>query len=285
MKLIKKINNNFALAIDGQGEEIIVSGKGIGFIKMPCVVTDLSIINRTYYDIDSKYMGLFNEIPEDVLEISIKTVDYAKNKLKNKLNPNLMLTLADHIHFGIERYKKGIVFDFPLTYDFEQLYSLEIQIGKYALKLIKEQLNIELPQTEITGIAMNIINSELFSSVSNSEQTFHELIQHITTIIEKYFQIDINRHTVNYSRFTTHLRYLFKRVSQNKTISSDNLKIFKSLQEETPETYQCVYQIKAYLKRKKNWVLDEEELLYLILHVNRLLIREDCNHQGITSDT
>lgn len=87
MRLIKKINNNFAMAVDSQGEEVIVSGKGIGFIKIPCEITDLSVVDRTYYGIDSKYIGLLNEIPEDILEISIKVVDYAKHKLKNRLNP------------------------------------------------------------------------------------------------------------------------------------------------------------------------------------------------------
>ena len=56
MKLLKKINNNYALALDSNGEEIIVSGRGIGFQKMPCDLNDLSLISRTYYDIDLKYM-------------------------------------------------------------------------------------------------------------------------------------------------------------------------------------------------------------------------------------
>lgn len=282
MRLIKKINNNFAMAVDSQGEEVIVSGKGIGFIKIPCEITDLSVVDRTYYGIDSKYIGLLNEIPEDILEISIKVVDYAKHKLKNRLNPNLMFTLADHIHFSIERYQKGIVFDFPLTYDFEQLYSNEIQISKYALMIIQKQLNISLPKEELSGIAMNIINSELYSSLGNTEQNLDLLIEKMTIVIEEFFGIEVKRDTVNFSRFATHLRYLFKRISEKKSISSDNLKIYQSLKNETPETYQCVIKLADYLNKEKNWILDEEELIYLILHVNRLCTREDCNRKGIT---
>lgn len=206
MRLIKKINNNFAMAVDSQGEEVIVSGKGIGFIKIPCEITDLSVVDRTYYGIDSKYIGLLNEIPEDILEISIKVVDYAKHKLKNRLNPNLMFTLADHIHFSIERYQKGIVFDFPLTYDFEQLYSNEIQISKYALMIIQKQLNISLPKEELSGIAMNIINSELYSSLGNTEQNLDLLIEKMTIVIEEFFEIEVKRDTVNFFSFC----YAFK---------------------------------------------------------------------------
>lgn len=146
---------------------------------------------------------MLNEIPEDILEISIKVVDYAKHKLKNRLNPNLMFTLADHIHFSIERYQKGIVFDFPLTYDFEQLYSNEIQISKYALMIIQKQLNISLPKEELSGIAMNIINSELYSSLGNTEQNLDLLIEKMTIVIEEFFGIEVKRDTVNFSRFAT----------------------------------------------------------------------------------
>ena len=108
MRLIKKINNNFAMAVDSQGEEVIVSGKGIGFIKIPCEITDLSVVDRTYYGIDSKYIGLLNEIPEDILEISIKVVDYAKHKLKEQIEPNLIFSLR-HLSILLKRYTKRAI--------------------------------------------------------------------------------------------------------------------------------------------------------------------------------
>ena len=52
MQVIKKINNNFAICVDGEGNELIAFGKGIGFPKVPYEIEDLSVINRTFYDID-----------------------------------------------------------------------------------------------------------------------------------------------------------------------------------------------------------------------------------------
>lgn len=277
MKLIKKINNNFAIGVDNHGKQVIVSGKGIGFQNIPCELTDLSVINRTFYDVDSKYIGLLNQMPQGIVEVSTHIIDIAKRKLNKELNPNIIFTLADHINFSIVRYKKGIVFDFPLTYDFEQLYRKEIEIAKYALKIINKKLEISLPEGEITGIAMNIVNSEMSSSVSGGVNDYKELINAITIIVEKYSSLKIDKDNVNYSRFATHLRYLFIRIEECKTISSDNLKIYRSLLVETPNAYECVSQIKKYLKEKKNWDLDKEESLYLMLHVNRLFNREDCN--------
>ncbi|WP_099467372.1 PRD domain-containing protein [Konateibacter massiliensis] len=285
MKLLKKINNNFALALDSYGEEIIVSGKGVGFMKMPCELEDLSQISRTFYDINDKYIELINEIPEEVLKVSIEIVDYAKRKLGSKLNPNLIFTLADHLNFAIDRHKKGITFDFPLSYDFRLFYEKEIDVGKYALKIIESKMNIKLPKEEITGIAMNIVNSELYLLNGNAGHDSDKLMEGITKIVENYFNIEINKETASYSRFVSHLQCLFKRIAENKSIASENKKLLLSMIEEVPEAYECVLQISNYLNRKKNWILDEEETLYLMLHVNRVCSREDCYRQGITSET
>lgn len=35
MKVIKKVNNNVAIAINDNNEEVFVVGKGVGFLKTP----------------------------------------------------------------------------------------------------------------------------------------------------------------------------------------------------------------------------------------------------------
>lgn len=283
MKLLKKINNNFALAEDSNGEQIIVSGRGIGFQKMPCEITDLNQITRTYYDIDSRYVGLIKEISEEVFDISSKIAQYAKKKIDVSFNPNMVFILSDHIQFCIERYKKNMTFEYPLSYDFRQLHKKETEVGEYAVNLLNKTFQIKIPIEESIGIAMIVLNSETMSETQKVD--FNVLTSAITTIIESYFDIDIDRSSVNYSRFVTHLIYLFERVVQHKKITSENMKIYQSVVEETPETYRCVLKIKNYLLRKQNWYLEDEEILYLILHINRLRSNEDCYRKGITSDT
>lgn len=270
--LIKKINNNFVLALDNSGKEIIVSGRGVGFQQMPCELTDLNLISRTYYDIDSKYIGLIKDIDEKIIDVSIKTYDYAKSIVVSAFNPNLIFTLADHINFAIQRMKKGCIFEFPLNHVFRQAYKLEIEVGKHALKLVEEDLGILLPKEEINSIAMNVINAELNPITYNND--FEELINNITKQIESYFKIEINRESFTYTRYATHLRYLFTRISIDKSILSDNSCMIDSVIKEAPKTYECVKYISEYLKVKKKWNLSKEEELYLILHVNRLCVKE-----------
>ncbi|MBA1393021.1 hypothetical protein EQ500_03915, partial [Lactobacillus sp. XV13L] len=44
MQVIKKINNNAAICLDQNQDELIAFGKGIGFPKTPYELTDLSKI-------------------------------------------------------------------------------------------------------------------------------------------------------------------------------------------------------------------------------------------------
>ncbi|MGN0974935.1 MAG: CAT RNA binding domain-containing protein [Gemmiger sp.] len=62
MKIVKKLNNNVALAQDRAGRELIVFGKGVGFPTMPYELEDLSRIQRTFYNVQPQYMALLNDL-------------------------------------------------------------------------------------------------------------------------------------------------------------------------------------------------------------------------------
>ena len=49
MLILKKINNNVALAASDDGREVVVFGKGIGFHEMPYELADESLIQRKFY--------------------------------------------------------------------------------------------------------------------------------------------------------------------------------------------------------------------------------------------
>ena len=160
MKVIKKINNNVAVCLDNDGHELIAFGKGTGFPKTPYELTDLSKIWRTYYGINPSYLGLLNDIPEEVFELSIKIVDFAKMKIENQINSNIVFTLADHINFAIERFKKNLDIRMPFVYDIQHLYESEMQIGLFAIKLINKSMNVYLTKDEAVSIALHFINAE-----------------------------------------------------------------------------------------------------------------------------
>lgn len=277
MRVIKKINNNVALCLDNNNHELIAFGKGIGFPKIPYELDDLNKIDRTYYGINHNYLNLIDEIPEEIFEISAKIADYASGKIMNELNPNIIFTLADHINFAIQRYQKKIAIKMPFSYDIQYLYEKEMNIGKIAVKFINKELKIRLSSDEAVGIALHFINSENMEKTKNGNISENAIIDDIVSIIEKEFNIGISKKGINYSRFISHMQYLLKRQEKYITINSDNEKMFEMMKKEYQQTFECVLKIKRYIEEKLGWNPSNEELLYLMLHVNRLCSREDCN--------
>ena len=147
MKVIKNINNNISLCLDSRNNEVVAFGKGIGFTKPPYDVP-LSKIDRTFYDVDEEQLAVLNRIPENVLEAAAEIVDLANEKMDNQFRENVVFTLADHIDFSVQRYRKNINIKLPLFYEVRQLYPKESEIGKQALNILKKRLDIALPREE-----------------------------------------------------------------------------------------------------------------------------------------
>jgi len=277
MKLIKHINNNFAVAEDSVGNVVIVQGKGIGFGDLPRELKDFNGIVRTYYNLDESYVGMINDIPSEVITLSGKIIDKVVNTIDCKLSANIIITLADHICFSIERHKKDMNIKMPILYDVKNLYDKEYAIGVYALKLIREELYEFLPEAEAAYIALHIINAEqmeISKSVSNDI-----IISNITKLIEDEYNIKISKDSFNYSRFVSHMNYLLKRSEANQLIQSKNERIFEKISNEYPKSFICANKITKYLKKLLSIKLNDEEKLYLMLHINRLCSREACNNR------
>ena len=278
MRAIKRLNNNVVICLTAKGREVIARGKGIGFHDIPYDVP-LSAIERTYYDVDDKYISVIENIDDQYLQLAGEIIDYTKEELNTVLNNNIIFTLADHLQFSIERHKKKMVITLPIMYDIQYMYPEETSVGKYAVKLIKEKTGIALGNEESAMIALHIINAEAQQKNKEEGELLEDrIVADITGIIEREFGITIEKQGFNYSRFVSHINYLLRRSKNKEMIQSENKTIYEKLKQESPNAYLASEKISAYLKERLKIELTDEEKLYLILHINRLSSREECNH-------
>ena len=275
MRVIKSININAAICVDGKGRELIALGNGIGFGAIPREVP-LSDIKRTFYGVDPKYLGLVSELPEDVLEFAAQLADLARSGLSYELSPNLPVTLADHIAFAIKRAEEHMVVEMPLAFDVQQSYPAEYRIGEMAVHGIERTFSVHLPRTEAVGIALSIVNSAVSASTHDTErqQMTERLIEGSTKIVERRLGIEVERSSFDYARFATHMRYLIGRLISGEHASSGAAALLPELLERYPEVSSCGNAVADYLGQNLMKTLDEEERVYLILHVNRVFERE-----------
>lgn len=269
MKVIKKINNNVALCVDSQNRELVAFGKGIGFPAMPYEVS-LNKVSMTFYQVNSYYLELLGSISEDIFEIASEVVIVALKNLGGQLNPNLVFSLADHINFAIIRQETHREMKFPLSFEIETFYPKETELAKLVLQLIRKRLKVILPKSEISLIAMHFVNAQSESQMIEKSDDVEKLIEEIRYKTEEFLKIKIDNKSVNYNRFVLHIRYFLKRLEDNGQVQEDNSIILAALRNDEPLVYKCVCDIGRMVENKTGIPVSENELTYLMIHINRI---------------
>lgn len=281
MRLLKKINTSAALCVDDDGCQLVALGKGIGFLETGASVP-LSRIDRTFYDVDQRYVASLNDIPQDVFEFVSQLIDAAEGLLSYPLSPNLPFILADHVAFAIKRAREGIQVRMPLAFDVRQQYPMEYRLGELAVDRINRTFSVKLPKSEAVGIAMAFVNNATQSSAANtvSGETFERVLSRSVRAIERITGVKVDRDSFNFTRFATHLQYLFQRIEAGEPIESGSASMYPQMRNDYPDIASCVDAVGDLLRKNLGHDLSDEERLYLMLHINRIVAKANDAPSG-----
>lgn len=100
MEIVKRINTSAVLCVDGNGRQLVAFGRGLGFKNVGEEVP-LSEIQRTFYNVSSRYVALVDEVPDELLELTSDVIDMSTGLLPYEVSPNLPFILADHIAYAV----------------------------------------------------------------------------------------------------------------------------------------------------------------------------------------
>ena len=276
MRAIRRINNNVAVCEDDAGNELLAMGKGIGFGQLP---RDLALadVERTFYNVDARFLSAINDLPQPVLDFAIASADYVRSETSYALSPNFAFILADHLAFAIKRAEQNIHVRMPLAYDVEQTYPDEYRLARHILRRVRRTFNVALPNDEATGIAMNIVNAraEATSAEESARQRADEdMLEDVTELVEDFFGVQVDRSSFAFSRYATHMRYLFERLHAGTALDSSVVEGFRGIEERYPEGVACVEKIARHIAHKwEGAELSPDEKLYLVIHVSRICIK------------
>ena len=134
LKILKAINNNVVSCLDDNNKELVVMGKGLGFQAKPGTPLNTKLVEKVFR-MDSpenitRLKDTFARLPENLLELCSKIIDYANQVLGRRLNESIYLTLTDHIQFAIERSRLGLDMHNALVTEVRVFYPEEYAIGK-----------------------------------------------------------------------------------------------------------------------------------------------------------
>lgn len=134
----------------------------------------------------------------------------------------------------------------------------------------------DLPEDEACAIALHIVNGEVVAPNDESSislvMTSAKVMTEVTAIIEEQTGVKLNRESYAYNRFAAHFRYLTARLQSEERGGEDRQQLHsRAGLLRLPEVYSCVEKINDYLLEEYGWQCSREELLYLMMHVNRLI--------------
>lgn len=273
MRVDKVLNNNLVISVSEQNREIILMGRGIGFGLKPGMEIDESKIEKKFYGFsDSKnetlFMELLERVPMEHLAVGLQIVEYAREHMNKELNENLVLGLSDHISFSIERQKQGLFLANTLLLEIRKFYTEEYRIGQAALDIIEEQLGIRLPEDEAGFIAIHIVDAQYGCDAAVSNQML-SMISDIIHIIQLTYGTILDETSFDYIRFITHLKFFLHRILKNDFVHRGD-RLYDMVSALYPEAAECSEKIRTYLEEKLHYTVQEEELGYLTIHIEKL---------------
>lgn len=277
MRIKKVINNNILCAVDEKGNELIVTGRGIGFQRHRGEILDPALVERTYRMEEKsgqrKLRELVEKIPIEHLSLTENLIRHIQTQIPQKLNESLLITLADHISFAIARKEQGVEFSNPLKGPIMSYYPAEYCLGQHCLKVIRGELGVSLHEDEAAFIALHIVNAELNTDMSEMFE-ITKFLEGAIAVVEYFYQKQFDRESLDFNRFVVHLRYFAQRLFQNKLMEDTREErdaLFRELiMKNCKEHYKCALCIADYVRNTYQKTLSDEELTYLTIHLKRI---------------
>ena len=276
MRIKKVINNNILCVIDEKGHESIVTGRGLGFGRKVGQFVDSGGVEKIYRMEDKtgqrRLRELVEQIPLEHLHLTEQMIETIRSEIRQPLNDSLLITLADHISFAIQRSEQGIGFSNPLMAPIREFYPEEYRLGMECLATIRQRCHADLSDDEGGFIALHIVNAELNTTMSvvNDVTRF---VDGCVQVVEYFYNCHFDRDALDFSRFTVHLRFFAQRVFQGKQEQENDThdEVFRALiARNCSEHYKCACCIAEYVRNTWHKELSDEELVFLTIHLKRI---------------
>lgn len=277
MQIHKILNNNVVVVLDEQEKEQVVMGKGLAFKKKCGDEIDPAQIDKVFTmsnpDTNNKFQEIVANIPLEYMLLVEDIITYAKTHIGKKINDSIYISLADHIFMSVKRFSEGIVVKNALLWDIKRFYKDEFYIGQKAVEMIAQRTKIILPEDEAGFIALHFVNAQMEENPDKVEDmyTITKVMQELSNIVKYYFNMEYDEDSVYYYRFVTHLKFFAQRLVTKKTYQEESeddlLDIIKM---KYKNAYECVKVIKKFLVEQYDYLLSDEEMLYLTIHIARV---------------
>ena len=275
--LTKAFNNNIVL-VKVNGKEKILFSKGIGFgKKFGDIISKEEKIEKIFSIENEENLKnldkLIDKVDNDFFAVCEEAIYEISHIIKGELNENIHIGLIDHLYFAIKRLKSNEEIQNPFLVEIETLYPREFDLAMMVAKKVGDHVSVTIPEGEIGFIALHIHSAINNGDLSNTIK-YSYLSNTIVEYVEDGLNIKIDRRSLDYARFLTHIRFAIERIVNNNRISNDLVSIIKKRYK---KSYKIAKEAAKILGDKLSGKVSEDEVAYLAMHIERFRISLDNN--------
>jgi beta-glucoside operon transcriptional antiterminator len=269
----KVLNNNVVISIDRQGQERVLMGRGLGFGLKATDTIDPKKVEKTFIldqGTDTAHARqLLTDVPYPVIEAVASAVDGAERQLGRDLGRRLPLAVIDHVQYVLERLDQGVRIPSATMPELRVLHPHEFAAATRMAASISTALERELPDEEAVFLTMHLLNATRDEPNGTAALLFRR-VQHVVATVETGLGVTIDTDSADYARFVLHVQFLLQRLVSKSMLRSSDTSFFDFARQRYPESHRIAQQVEAYVRAATGSDLTDEEVLYLIVHVERL---------------
>lgn len=273
MKAKRVYNNNVVLSQNKNGKELVLVGRGLAYGLNKGDNIDESKVEKRFElkeTVNNKFKELIQDVPIDDILICEEVISYIKSNNDKEIDDSIYVTLTDHIINMVDRIKKGIDFDSTILLNISYLYKAEHKIALHAVEMLRKRYDLKIDDSEANFITLHIVNAE---SNSNMMEMYEitSIIDEILSIVNRNYKIDYEDFA--YDRFITHCRFFVQRVVNKEYVEENKKKyveMFLMMKGLYKSQYRCVNEIAHFIENKYNYQVEDDEKMYLLLHLVKL---------------
>jgi activator of the mannose operon, transcriptional antiterminator len=248
------------------------------------------LVDHSYYIFDAKQLKLIEDVLKPyelaLIEKEIRKMD---EWLEFPLTDQSVISLTVHIAIAIKRIKMGHRIDIHTNQLQELQTKPEYRLAEQLAKQIEQWIAVKIPDEEIGYITLHLLGARLRYDQTNEKKDIEQLL---TKMDNEALQIvkelihDISLHTDERLRedkelligLTIHIHSTLNRLRNGLAVKNPLLKDIKQMYR---YPFEIVLSLIPKVEKKINVPIPEDEVAYIVLHIQAALERIQHKNEKI----
>lgn len=213
----------------------------------------------------ANFYDIIDKVDKEFFALCEECIYEVAKQINKELNESIHVGLIDHLFFAVKRMKSKEVIENPFLVEIETLYPKEFTLAKMVADKVANYAKVNLPDDEVGFIALHIHSAINNGSISKTLKNNY-LGSTIVEYVEDRLNIEIDRRSLDYARFLTHIKFAVQRILENKNVDNQLGEIIKITYK---ESYEIAKEVAEIIGKELKVDVKDDEVTFLTIHIER----------------